>query len=46
MSTMERAQIEDILRSSKEKEASDVHLTAGSPPVFRINGVLTPFGKD
>ncbi|MGX8175993.1 type IV pilus twitching motility protein PilT [Exiguobacterium artemiae] len=46
MSTMERAQIEDILRASKEKGASDVHLTAGSPPVFRINGALTSFGTD
>ncbi|MFP7278367.1 type IV pilus twitching motility protein PilT [Exiguobacterium indicum] len=45
-STMERAQIEDILRSSKERGASDVHLTAGSPPVFRINGTLTPFGTE
>ena len=46
MSTMERAQIEDILRSSKEKGASDVHLTAGSPPVFRVNGTLIAYGTD
>jgi twitching motility protein PilT len=45
-STMERAYIEDILRSSKERGASDVHFTAGSPPVFRINGTLTPFGTE
>ena len=34
------APIGDILRLAIESEASDIHLTVGSPPVFRIHGVL------
>ena len=30
----------DILKLAKNKNASDVHITAGSPPVLRINGQL------
>ncbi len=30
----------DLLRLAVESEASDVHLTVGSPPTFRINGSL------
>ncbi|MFH1823707.1 MAG: type IV pilus twitching motility protein PilT [Candidatus Firestonebacteria bacterium] len=31
--------INDILKKMVERNASDVHLKAGSPPTFRINGV-------
>jgi twitching motility protein PilT len=32
--------IDDLLAVMVEREASDLHLTAGSPPVIRINGRL------
>ena len=32
--------IDDILLKVVEAKASDVHLTVGLPPVFRINGKL------
>lgn len=31
-----------LLTAANYREASDVHLVAGSPPVFRINGTLIP----
>ena len=34
--------IDDLLRVVVEREASDLHLKAGSPPVLRIYGALTP----
>lgn len=34
--------LEDLLRICKEKNASDLHLTAGIPPVFRIKKNLIP----
>jgi len=43
---MERHEIERILRESKDLNASDVHLTAGSPPMFRINGNLVASSFD
>ena len=27
------------------QEASDVHIKVGSPPIFRVNGVLKPWNK-
>ncbi|MFC4320959.1 type IV pilus twitching motility protein PilT [Litchfieldia salsa] len=35
-----------ILRSAHELKASDIHLTAGVPPIFRIHGDLKRYGKD
>ena len=35
-----------IFKLAAEKMASDVHLTAGSPPVLRINGVLCKVSTD
>lgn len=32
----------DLLRLANEKKASDLHLVAGCPPMFRINGALQP----
>lgn len=34
--------VDDLLAMMADKKASDLHLTVGVPPVFRINGVLTP----
>lgn len=36
------SKINEILAQAAEYKASDVHLTVGRPPVFRINGVLVP----
>jgi len=37
-------QIEPLLGKILELDASDLYLTAGSPPVFRVEGVATPTG--
>lgn len=34
-------QIEELFKLAVEFKASDIHLSVGSPPVFRINGDLT-----
>ena len=34
--------LEDILRRAAEAGASDVHLSAGSEPKMRVNGILVP----
>lgn len=34
----------DIVSYAMEKGASDVHITVGVPPIFRIDGALTLFG--
>jgi len=34
--------LQQLLNSMVEKKASDVHLKAGAPPLFRIDGDLTP----
>lgn len=36
--------IDDLLRAAVERQASDLHLKIGSPPVLRIHGALTPYG--
>lgn len=38
----QRSQVIPILQLAMEKHASDVHLVAGLPPIFRIDGELTP----
>ncbi len=35
-------ELNDILRLALQKKASDIHLKAGLPPVFRIHGELVP----
>ncbi|MGA9349656.1 MAG: type IV pilus twitching motility protein PilT [Anaerolineae bacterium] len=35
--------IDDLLHIVVEREASDLHLKAGSPPVLRVNGELFPY---
>jgi twitching motility protein PilT len=41
-----KEKFENILRAAIEFKASDIHLTVGVPPVFRINGDLRRYGKD
>ncbi len=38
--------IDYLLKSAYELGASDIHLTVGSPPIFRLHGDLKRFGKD
>lgn len=38
--------VEDILQKAYEKKASDIHLIANSPIMFRINGKLLPQSED
>lgn len=37
--------IKELLKIAYEKKASDLHITAGSPPILRINGKLQPAGN-
>ena len=34
--------IDELLAAMVERDASDLHVTAGSPPVVRVNGMLEP----
>ncbi len=38
--------LRDLLAEMVERGASDLHLTAGVPPQFRIDGKLAPSGQD
>jgi twitching motility protein PilT len=38
--------VNELLKSAFEKKASDIHITVGSAPLFRINGSLVPFGDN
>ena len=37
--------IDELLEEAVSRNVSDVHLTVGLPPVFRINGVLRKTDK-
>jgi twitching motility protein PilT len=37
--------LHDILATGLQAKASDIHLKAGIPPVYRIDGALRPLGK-
>ncbi|RLQ98048.1 type IV pilus twitching motility protein PilT [Falsibacillus albus] len=41
-----KEKIDYLLRAAYEFKASDIHLTVGSQPIFRINGDLKKYGKD
>lgn len=41
-----KEKIDYLLRSGFELKASDIHLSVGIPPVFRINGMLKRYGKE
>ena len=36
----------EIVLSALGQEASDIHLTCGMPPIYRIDGVLVPDGTE
>ncbi|WP_077367735.1 type IV pilus twitching motility protein PilT [Anaerosalibacter sp. Marseille-P3206] len=36
----------DLIRTGTSKNASDIHITVGVPPVFRINGELHEYGEE
>jgi len=36
--------IDDLLKEAQEAGASDIHVTEGRPPFFRVDGVLQPVG--
>ncbi len=37
--------LNQILAEAFSREASDIHIKAGVPPIFRINGILQPWKK-
>ena len=37
-----RYNLQQLLRAMVDKGASDMHITAGSPPVLRIDGTVVP----
>lgn len=39
-----RARLDELLRGLVAQRASDIHLQAGSPPMGRIDGRLSPYG--
>jgi twitching motility protein PilT len=40
--SVKEVHIDEILRMAIERKASDVHLTAGLPPMIRLDGEITP----
>ena len=36
----------EIVLAGLQREASDIHMTYGLPPIFRVDGVLSPIGED
>lgn len=38
--------IDKVLTAAKELEVSDIHLTTGIPPVFRMHGTLKRYGEE
>ncbi|WP_318508188.1 type IV pilus twitching motility protein PilT [Bacillus sp. T3] len=41
-----KERIDHLLRAAFELKASDIHLTVGVPPIFRLHGELKRYGKD
>ncbi|OQP06332.1 type IV pili twitching motility protein PilT [Geobacillus sp. 46C-IIa] len=41
-----KEKLEALLRAAFECRASDVHLTVGAPPIFRLNGELKAYGHE
>ncbi|HTK31571.1 MAG TPA: PilT/PilU family type 4a pilus ATPase [Candidatus Saccharimonadaceae bacterium] len=37
--------LDDLLRELKQRDGSDLYLTADSPPLFRVDGVTQPAGE-
>ncbi|MDO4314212.1 MAG: type IV pilus twitching motility protein PilT [Oscillospiraceae bacterium] len=36
--------LEQLIRDALDRRASDIHLTVGEPPIFRLDGILTNIG--
>ena len=36
----------DLIKVGISKNASDIHITVGVPPIFRINGILHEYGEE
>lgn len=43
---MEYKSIDDLLETAIQKEASDLHLVVGNPPILRVHGDLETLGKE
>ncbi|MCA1056325.1 type IV pilus twitching motility protein PilT [Rossellomorea aquimaris] len=41
-----KERINQLLRAAFDLKASDIHLTVGSPPIFRIHGDLKRYGQE
>ncbi|WP_017755967.1 type IV pilus twitching motility protein PilT [Calidifontibacillus oryziterrae] len=41
-----KERLDQLLRAAYELGASDIHLTVGVPPIFRIHGDLKQYGKE
>ncbi|MBE6082570.1 MAG: type IV pilus twitching motility protein PilT [Tissierellaceae bacterium] len=39
-------EISDLIKMGIKLKASDIHITVGVPPVFRINGILQNYGEN
>ncbi len=39
-------EINDLLKETYEKQASDLHIKVGSPPIIRVHGELIPLDKE
>lgn len=37
--------LEELIHEALERKASDIHLTVGEPPIFRLDGMLTEIGE-
>lgn len=38
--------ITELLRQANEMKASDLHISVGAPPIYRVDGELQPFGTE
>ncbi|SIS50671.1 type IV pilus twitching motility protein PilT [Salimicrobium flavidum] len=38
--------IEELMKAAHQLETSDIHLTVGMPPIFRLQGKLKQYGKE
>lgn len=38
--------LEDLLKEMKRRDASDLYVTCGLPPIYRVEGVMSPCGSD
>lgn len=41
-----KQKVDELLTAAFKLNASDVHLTVGVPPIFRINGDLKRYGTE